>query len=44
MDPAYLQNIRIAIPDLNGQARAKRIPANAYDKLMQGTAKMPLSA
>jgi glutamine synthetase len=39
-----LQNIRIAIPDLNGQARAKRMPAAAEEKLMAGQAKMPLSA
>ncbi|MDD7969789.1 glutamine synthetase family protein [Roseinatronobacter alkalisoli] len=44
MDPHKLQNIRIAIPDLNGQARAKRVPAVQYDKLMRGEAKMPLSA
>ncbi len=39
-----MQNIRIAIPDLNGQARAKRMPAAAEEKLMAGQAKMPLSA
>ncbi len=39
-----MQNIRIAIPDLNGQARAKRVPASAEAKLMRGEAKMPLSA
>lgn len=44
LDPTTLHNIRIAISDLNGQARAKRMPASAYDKLMAGQAKMPLSA
>lgn len=44
LDPAYLRNIRLAIPDLNGQARAKRVPAMQYDGLMSGQAKMPLSA
>ena len=44
MRPEGLNNIRIAIPDLNGQARAKRVPAVQYDKMMRGEAKMPLSA
>lgn len=39
-----MNNIRIAIPDLNGQARAKRVPAVQFDKMMRGEAKMPLSA
>ncbi|WP_375781704.1 glutamine synthetase family protein [Roseinatronobacter bogoriensis] len=39
-----MQNIRIAVPDLNGQARAKRVPAAQFDKMMRGEAKMPLSA
>ena len=39
-----IENIRIAVPDLNGQARAKRMPASALDKLRKGQAKMPLSA
>jgi glutamine synthetase len=43
-DPALLHNIRVAVADLNGQARAKRVPAAQFDKLMQGTSKMPLSA
>lgn len=43
LDPA-LSNIRIAVADLNGQARAKRVPASGYDKLIEGAAKMPLSA
>ncbi|ATX66923.1 glutamine synthetase family protein [Roseinatronobacter bogoriensis] len=44
MGPEGLQNIRIAVPDLNGQARAKRVPAAQFDKMMRGEAKMPLSA
>ncbi len=44
MRPEGLNNIRIAIPDLNGQARAKRVPAVQFDKMMRGEAKMPLSA
>lgn len=43
-DPRLLNNIRIAVADLNGQARAKRVPAAQFDKLMRGDAKMPLSA
>ncbi|TVP72200.1 MAG: glutamine synthetase [Rhodobacteraceae bacterium] len=43
-DPSLLNNIRIAVADLNGQARAKRMPAAQYDKLLAGSAKMPLSA
>jgi len=44
MGPEGLLNIRIAVPDLNGQARAKRVPAAQFDKMMRGEAKMPLSA
>lgn len=44
LDPGLLNNIRVAVADLNGQARAKRVPAVQYDKLMQGESKMPLSA
>lgn len=43
-DPSLLHNIRVVVADLNGQARAKRVPAAQFDKLMQGTSKMPLSA
>ena len=43
-DPTLLRNIRVTVADLNGQARAKRMPASAYDKLIAGQAKMPLSA
>ncbi len=44
MGPEGLLNIRIAVPDLNGQARAKRVPAAQFDKMMRGEATMPLSA
>ena len=44
LDPALLKNIRVAVADLNGHARAKRVPAAQFDKLMQGESKMPLSA
>ncbi len=33
-----------AVPDLNGQARGKRLPASRARKLYDATAKMPLSA
>ena len=42
--PEGLRQIRVVIPDLNGIARAKRMPASALPKLMAGQAKMPLSA
>ena len=44
MDTDTLRQIRVVIPDLNGVARAKRMPASALPKLMAGQAKMPLSA
>ncbi len=44
LDPSKLRNIRVAVADLNGQARAKRVPAVQYEKLLRGEAKMPLSA
>jgi len=44
MDPDSLRQIRVVIPDLNGIARAKRMPASALPKLMAGQVKMPLSA
>jgi glutamine synthetase len=44
IDPDTLRQIRVVIPDLNGVARAKRMPASALPKLMAGQAKMPLSA
>ncbi|MGR3321474.1 MAG: glutamine synthetase family protein [Pseudooceanicola sp.] len=34
---------RVAACDLNGQMRGKRLPASQYDKLAQGTVRMPLS-
>lgn len=44
VDPDTLRQIRVVIPDLNGVARAKRMPATALPKLLAGQAKMPLSA
>ena len=44
IDPDTLRQIRVVIPDLNGVARAKRMPASALPKLMAGQTKMPLSA
>lgn len=44
LDPRLLNNIRVAVADLNGNARAKRVPAVQYDRVMEGTSKMPLSA
>lgn len=44
IDPDTLRQIRAVIPDLNGVARAKRMPASALPKLMTGQAKMPLSS
>lgn len=38
------QTVWTAAPDLNGQARGKRMPASAAGKLDSGTAKMPMSA
>ncbi len=38
------QTVWTAVPDLNGQARGKRLPAARAGKLDRGTAKMPLSA
>ncbi|MEO0830325.1 MAG: glutamine synthetase, partial [Pseudomonadota bacterium] len=36
-------SIRIAVCDLNGQARGKRLPMSAMDKVMAGGVAMPLS-
>ena len=38
------RTVWMAIPDLNGQARGKRLPASRAGKLFDATAKMPLSA
>ncbi|MEM9427117.1 MAG: glutamine synthetase family protein [Pseudomonadota bacterium] len=38
------QTVWTAAPDLNGQARGKRLPATAAGSLDTGTAKMPMSA
>jgi glutamine synthetase len=42
MKPA--QSYRIAVADVNGQARGKRLPAGKLDELALGSARMPLSA
>jgi len=43
MDLSPLSTIRIAIPDLNGQMRGKRLPASDFPKLAKGGARMPFS-
>lgn len=42
--PADARTIRVAIADLNGQPRGKRMPAGYADKLGAGSVRMPLSA
>ena len=44
VDTDKLRQIRVVIPDLNGIARAKRMPSSALPKLIAGQTKMPLSA
>ena len=44
MDLSLLSTIRIAVPDLNGQMRGKRLPSSDYAKLADGSARMPFSA
>ena len=39
-----IKSLRLAIPDLNGVARGKRIPAAHAEKAFAGGARMPLSA
>ncbi|PRY23747.1 glutamate--putrescine ligase [Aliiruegeria haliotis] len=39
-----IHNIRVATPDLNGQARGKRIPARFASKAESGGVRLPLSA
>lgn len=43
-DNPHIRNIRVATPDLNGQARGKRIPARFAGKVDQGGLRFPLSA
>lgn len=38
------QSYRIAVADVNGQARGKRLPARDFDSLSVGSARMPISA
>jgi glutamine synthetase len=42
MKPA--QSYRIAVADVNGQARGKRLPAGRNDEITLGSVRMPLSA
>ncbi len=44
MDLKSLSTIRVAAPDLNGQMRGKRMPAEDFKKLADGGARMPFSA
>ena len=39
-----IRTIRAAMVDLNGQARGKRLPVRAIDKVLDGGLKMPISA
>lgn len=38
-----IRTFRVAAADLNGQMRGKRLPRSAYDKLREGSVRMPLS-
>ncbi|MEM6386381.1 MAG: glutamine synthetase family protein [Pseudomonadota bacterium] len=38
------ESVWLAVPDLNGQPRGKRMPAAKAEKLWSGTVKMPLSS
>jgi glutamine synthetase len=44
MSLGNFQSFRVAVADLNGQMRGKRLPRSAYDKLDEGTVRMRLSA
>lgn len=41
--PGGTTALRIAVADLNGQARGKRLPAGSAEKLLEAGARMPLS-
>ncbi len=43
-DNPQIHNIRVATPDLNGQARGKRIPARYASKAEDGGVRLPLSS
>ncbi|MHC9237305.1 glutamine synthetase family protein [Pseudooceanicola sp. 502str34] len=43
MDFEGFRTFRVAAADLNGQMRGKRVPHGQYDKLKDGTVRMPLS-
>ena len=42
--PEGTRSIRVAVSDLNGQARGKRLPVSQLDKVLDGQVRMPLSA
>ena len=44
MDLSALHNLRVAVCDLNGQVRGKRVPPSYADKLGKGAVRMPFSA
>lgn len=43
MSLGNIRTFRVAAADLNGQMRGKRLPRSAYDKLGEGSVRMPLS-
>jgi len=43
MSLGHIRTFRVAASDLNGQMRGKRLPRSAFDKLAEGTTRMPLS-
>lgn len=43
MSIGHIRTFRVAAVDLNGQMRGKRLPRSAFDKLSEGTVRMPLS-
>ncbi|WP_407492734.1 glutamine synthetase family protein [Pseudooceanicola sp. MF1-13] len=43
MSLGHIRTFRVAASDLNGQMRGKRLPRSAFDKLADGTTRMPLS-
>ncbi|GGE30720.1 glutamine synthetase [Primorskyibacter flagellatus] len=43
MSLGNIRTFRVAAVDLNGQMRGKRLPRSAFDKLREGSVRMPLS-
>ncbi|EAQ01882.1 glutamine synthetase family protein [Pseudooceanicola batsensis HTCC2597] len=43
MSLGHVRTFRVAAADLNGQMRGKRLPRSAFDKLAEGSVRMPLS-